>query len=135
MRGINKCIFIGTAGRDPESKTFANGGSVTNLSIAVNEQWKDRDGNKQERVEWVQLVFHNKLGEIAAQYLKKGSPVYVEGSMKTRKWQDRDGNDKYTTEIHVSEMQMLGSKGDRQESRGHSGGEGPASDPIDDIPF
>lgn len=109
-RGINKVILIGNLGKDPEAKTFANGGSLTNVTVATSESWKDKDGQQQERTEWHNVVFHNKLGEIAAQYLRKGSKVYVEGSLRTRKWQDKEGKDRYTTEIHANEMQMLDSR-------------------------
>ena len=109
-RGVNKVILIGNLGKDPETRSFANGGSVTNVTLATSDSWKDRDGNQQERTEWHNVVFHNKLGEIAAMYLRKGSKVYVEGAIRTRKWQDKEGKDRYTTEIHANEMQMLDSK-------------------------
>lgn len=109
-RGVNKVILIGNLGKDPEAKTFANGGSLTNVTLATSENWKDKDGQPQERTEWHNVVFHNKLGEIAAQYLRKGSKVYVEGSLRTRKWQDKEGKDRYTTEIHATDMQMLDGK-------------------------
>ncbi|WP_420467649.1 single-stranded DNA-binding protein [Panacagrimonas sp.] len=157
-RGINKVILIGNLGKDPEAKTFANGGSLTNVTLATSESWKDKDGQQQERTEWHNVVFHNKLGEIVAQYLRKGSKVYVEGSLRTRKWQDKEGKDRYTTEIHANEMQMLDSKGGGGggDSSGSYGGGAPArssapsrapaaaqesdgggfrDDPIDDIPF
>ena len=111
-RGINKVIIIGNLGNDPETRYMPNGGAVTNATIATSESWKDKNtGEKVERTEWHRVVFFNRLGEIAGEYLKKGSKVYVEGSLKTRKWQGQDGQDRYTTEIVASEMQMLDSRG------------------------
>lgn len=106
-RGVNKVILIGNLGKDPELKTFPSGGAVANATLATSESWRDKDGNQQERTEWHNVVFHNKLAEIAAQYLRKGGKAYIEGSLRTRKWTDKDGRDRYTTEIHASEMQML----------------------------
>ncbi|MGQ0501561.1 MAG: single-stranded DNA-binding protein [Panacagrimonas sp.] len=156
-RGINKVILIGNLGKDPDAKTFANGGSVTNVTLATSESWKDKDGQQQERTEWHNVVFHNKLGEIVAQYLRKGSKVYVEGSIRTRKYQDKtSGQDRYITEIHASDMQMLDGKSSAGSEAGGSspaygGGSrssaapsrapapSPAADsfngPDDDIPF
>ncbi len=110
-RGINKVILIGNLGKDPETRSFPSGGSVTNVTLATSDNWKDKEGNQQERTEWHNVVFHNRLGEIAAQYLRKGSKVYIEGALRTRKWQDKEGKDRYTTEIHANEMQMLDSRG------------------------
>jgi single-strand DNA-binding protein len=111
-RGINKVILIGNLGRDPETRYMPSGGAVTNVTLATSETWKDKNtGEPQERTEWHRVVFFNRLGEIAGEYLKKGSKVYVEGSLRTRKWQGQDGQDRYTTEIVASEMQMLDSKG------------------------
>ncbi len=111
-RGINKVILIGNVGKDPETRYMPSGGAVTNITVATSESWKDKNtGDKQERTEWHRIVFFNKLGEIAGEYLKKGSKVYVEGSLRTRKWQGQDGQDRYTTEIVGSEMQMLDSRG------------------------
>jgi single-strand DNA-binding protein len=111
-RGVNKVILIGNCGGDPETRYLPSGGAVTNVTLATSESWKDKQtGQPQERTEWHRVVFFNRLGEIAGEYLKKGSKVYVEGSLRTRKWQDKDGADKYTTEIVASEMQMLDSKG------------------------
>lgn len=111
-RGINKVILIGNLGQDPEIRYTASGAAVANVNIATSEQWKDKEtGDTQERTEWHRLVFFGRLAEIVGEYLKKGSQVYVEGRLQTRKWQDRDGNDKYTTEIVVNEMQMLGGRG------------------------
>jgi single-strand DNA-binding protein len=107
-RGINKVIIIGNIGQDPEVKYMPSGGAVTNVSIATSETWKDKaTGEPQERTEWHRVVFFNRLGEIAGEYLKKGSKVYIEGSLRTRKWQAEDGTDRYTTEIVANEMQML----------------------------
>lgn len=117
MSGVNKVIIIGNVGQDPEVKFMPSGGAVTNVSIATSETWKDKTtGQPQERTEWHRVVFFNRLGEIAGEYLKKGSKVYVEGSLRTRKWQAQDGTDRYTTEIVASEMQMLDGKGERTAS-------------------
>ena len=111
-RGINKVILIGNLGADPETRYMPSGGAVTNIRMATSESWKDRNtGETQERTEWHRVVFFNKLGEIAGEYLKKGSKVYIEGSLRTRKWQGQDGQDRYTTEIVANEMQMLDSRG------------------------
>ena len=112
-RGINKVILVGNCGQDPETRVIpATGASVTNLSIATSESWKDKtSGEQQERTEWHRIVFFNRLAEIAGEYVRKGSKLYVEGSLRTRKWQGQDGQDRYTTEIVGSEMQMLDSKG------------------------
>lgn len=110
-RGINKVILVGACGKDPETKYMPSGGAVTAISIATNESWKDKKtGEKQERTEWHNVTFFNRLGEIAGEYLKKGAQVYVEGSLRTEKWTDKSGNDRYTTKIIASEMQMLGGK-------------------------
>ncbi|WP_264480688.1 single-stranded DNA-binding protein [Psychrobacter sp. I-STPA6b] len=121
MRGINKVIIVGNLGADPESHQFSNGGSVTNISVATSEQWTDKQtGEKREATEWHRIVLFNRLGEIAAQYLRKGSKVYIEGSLRTRKWQDQNGQDRYTTEIRADQMQMLDSVGSNQ--NGYQGG-------------
>jgi len=118
-RGVNKVIIVGNCGQDPETRFMPSGGAVTNLSIATSESWKDKtSGEPQERTEWHRVVFFNRLAEIAGEYVKKGSKLYVEGSLRTRKWQGQDGQDRYTTEIVASEMQMLDSRG----SPGGSGG-------------
>ena len=110
-RGVNKVILIGHLGKDPEVRYFPSGDAVANTSLATTESWKDRQsGEQKEATEWHNLVFPGKLGEIAGKYLKKGSKVYVEGSLRTRKWQDSNGNDRYTTEIRVRDMQMLDGK-------------------------
>lgn len=120
-RGVNKVIIVGNCGQDPETRFMPSGGAVTNLSIATSESWKDKtSGEPQERTEWHRVVFFNRLAEIAGEYVKKGSKLYVEGSLRTRKWQGQDGQDRYTTEIVASEMQMLDSRG----GPGGSGGSG-----------
>lgn len=119
-RGINKVILIGNLGADPETRFMPSGGAVTNIRLATSESWKDRQtGQMQERTEWHRVVFFNKLAEIAGEYLRKGSKVYIEGSLRTRKWQGQDGQDRYTTEIVANEMQMLDSRG---EGGGNFGG-------------
>ncbi len=111
-RGINKVILVGNVGVDPEVKFMPNGNAVTTLSVATSETWKDKQtGDKQERTEWHRVVCFNRLGEIAGEYVRKGSKLYVEGSLRTRKWQDQQGQDRYTTEIVASDIQMLDSKG------------------------
>ena len=111
-RGINKVILIGNLGRDPEVRYTANGGAVTNITIATTDGWRDKQtGQMQERTEWHRVVMFNKLGEIAGEYLRKGSQVYIEGRLQTRKWQDQGGQDRYTTEIVANDMQMLGGRG------------------------
>lgn len=110
-KGINKVILIGNICQDPEVRYMPNGNAVANMSLATNESWKDQQGQIQERAEFHRLTMYRKLGEIAGQYLKKGSQIYVEGKLQTRKWQDNNGQDKYTTEIIVDQMQMLGGNG------------------------
>lgn len=111
-RGVNKVILVGNLGQDPETRYLPSGGAVTNVTLATSETWKDKQsGQQQERTEWHRVVFFNRLGEIAGEYLRKGSKVYVEGSLRTRKWQGQDGQDRYTTEIVANEMQMLDSRG------------------------
>ena len=141
-RGINKVILIGNLGKDPETRYMPSGGAVTNITLATSESWKDKNtGETQERTEWHRVVFFNRLAEIVGEYLKKGSKIYVEGSLRTRKWQDRDGQDRYTTEIVANEMQMLDSKGGGQPSSERQAGQpqpaeaAPAGDYEDDIPF
>ena len=114
-RGINKAVIIGTLGKDPEIKYAANGNAVVNVSVATNESWKDREtGEAQERTEWHRIVMFGKLGEIASQYLKKGSQAYFEGKIKTSKWQDDNGNDRYSTQIVANQMEMLGRRADAE---------------------
>ena len=122
MAGVNKVILVGNLGQDPESRTFSNGGEVVNLRIATSENWKDRDGNRQERTEWHSVaIFNENLGRVAKNYLRKGSKVYIEGQLQTRKWQDQNGNDRYTTEIVLQkfrgELVLLDAR-----SEGGSGG-------------
>ena len=141
-KGVNKCILVGHLGNDPEVKYMPSGGAVTNVSLATTESWKDKtSGEKVERTEWHRLVFFGKLAEIVGEYVRKGSQIYVEGKLKTRKW-DKDGVDMYTTEIVCDEMQMLGGKGDsagqapKQQSQS-SAKSAPAQQNFDDseIPF
>jgi single-strand DNA-binding protein len=151
---VNKVILIGNLGRDPEIRYSPSGSAVANVSVATTESWKDRDsGERQEKTEWHRVVFFGKLAEIAGEYLKKGSQVYIEGRIQTRKWQDNTGNDRYTTEIVAGNMQMLGgrgggsgdepydqdrSAGEPQEPAGSAGGSGKSGgygDFDDDIPF
>jgi len=154
-RGINKVILIGNLGQDPESRTTPGGTTVTNIRIATSESWRDKQsGEMKEQTEWHTVVLWSRLGEIAAEYLKKGSQVYIEGRLQTRKWQDKSGNDRYTTEIVAGEMQMMGGRGgggaaqetrDRRDpgsdtapqtaSAGSAPSGGTAADFDDDIPF
>ena len=121
MASVNKVILVGNLGKDPEVRYAPSGDAICNITLATSETWKDKQsGEKREATEWHRVVFFGKLAEIAGQYLKKGSSVYVEGSLKTRKWQDKDGSDRYTTEIKADEMKMLGSRGD---SAGQGGGQ------------
>jgi single-strand DNA-binding protein len=122
-KGVNKVILVGNLGNDPEVKYMPNGNAVANLSLATSESWKDQQGQIQERTEWHRLTAYRKLAEIMGEYLKKGSQIYVEGKLQTRKWQDQQGNDKYTTEVIVDQMQMLGggqSQGQQQNQGGHN---------------
>lgn len=166
MASVNKVILIGNLGRDPETRYMPNGEAVTNITLATTESWKDRtSGERQEKTEWHRVTFYRRLAEIAGEYLKKGSQVFIEGRLETRKWTDKEGKDRYTTEIIASEMKMLGSRagagapsyegGDdaggapasssRPASRSSSGGSAPRSAPSkgpggiadmdDDIPF
>ncbi len=162
MRGVNKVILIGNIGGDPEMRYAQSGAAVANVSIATSESWKDKtSGERQERTEWHKVVFFKRLAEIAGEYLKKGSQVYIEGNLRTRKWQDKEGHDRYSTEIVAQQMQMLGGRGDAQNpdqgqrsqpanaAHGANGGSRPAQAPPrqeatqatppvefdDDIPF
>ena len=148
-RGVNKVTLIGNLGADPEVRYTANGSAVANIRLATAESWRDREsGETQERTEWHRVVFFSRLAEIVGEYLKKGSQVYIEGRLQTRKWQDRDGNDRYTTEIVANEMQMLGGRGgggggnfdapnqsSSSSSAPQSSNEPPMDDFDDDIPF
>ncbi|MDC5274987.1 single-stranded DNA-binding protein [Acinetobacter baumannii] len=121
MRGVNKVILVGTLGRDPETKTFPNGGSLTQFSIATSEVWTDKNtGERKEQTEWHRIVLHNRLGDIAQQFLRKGSKVYIEGSLRTRQWTDQNGQERYTTEIRGDQMQMLDAR--QQGEQGFAGG-------------
>src|ERR1700693_6561315 len=126
MASVNKVILVGNLGRDPETRYAPEGGAITNVSIATTDTWKDKtSGEKQERTEWHRVVFFNRLAEIAGEYLKKGSQVYVEGALRTRKWTDKEGQERYTTEIVADRMQMLGSRagsGDAASRESYGGG-------------
>jgi single-strand DNA-binding protein len=129
MASVNKVILIGNLGKDPETRYLPSGDAVTNISVATTDTWKDKSGEKQEHTEWHRVAFFGKVAEIAGEYLKKGSPVYVEGRIRTRKWQDKEGNDKYSTEIVADRMQLLGGRGGggepmMREPSGASGGGG-----------
>lgn len=134
MRGVNKVILVGNMGKDPEIKYMPSGNAVANITVATSEQWKDKQtGEKKENTEWHRIVFFGRLAEIVGEYLKKGSQIYIEGRLQTRKWQDKSGTDKYTTEIIANEMQMLGGK-----VYGAPKSEAPVEQPKDfddDIPF
>lgn len=145
-RGINKVILIGNLGKDPEVRYMPNGNAVANITVATSETWKDKNtGENQEKTEWHRVVLFRRLGEIAGEYLKKGSQVYIEGKLQTRKWQDNNGQDRYTTEIVANEMQMLGGRGSgsaafSEQNTAASGARSPAvaegpQDFDDDIPF
>ena len=117
-RGINKVILVGNLGGDPETRYTASGSAITRITVATSESWRDKQtGENQERTEWHRVVFFNRLAEIAGEYLRKGRQVYIEGSLRTNKWQDQSGQDRYTTEVIASEMQMLGSRGDDAPAR------------------
>ena len=144
MASVNKVILIGNLGRDPEIRYAASGSAICNVTLATSRQWKDRNtGERQEETEWHRVVFYDRLAEVVGEYLKKGSPMYVEGRMKTRKWQDRDGMDRYTTEIIGESMQMLGSRNGSQQQvqqqsqhHRHAQQQGDGFDDMDDdIPF
>ncbi|MDG2376489.1 MAG: single-stranded DNA-binding protein [Woeseiaceae bacterium] len=151
-RGVNKVIIVGNIGNDPDTRYMPSGSAVTNLSVATNESWKDKQtGEQKDRTEWHRVAMFGRLAEIAAEYLRKGSQVYIEGKLRTRKWQDQNGNDRWSTEIIADEMQMLGGRsgtgapamGDSGPPPGppaQGGGGAPAGgtdpgDPDDDIPF
>lgn len=133
-KGVNKVILVGNCGQDPESRSTGSGSVITNVSIATSESWRDKaSGQQQERTEWHRVVFFNRLAEIARDYLKKGSKVYIEGALRTRKWQDKDGQDRYTTEIVAGEMQMLDSRASSvEQSNANQAG---FDDFNEDIPF
>ncbi|MAI43043.1 MAG: single-stranded DNA-binding protein [Candidatus Azotimanducaceae bacterium] len=145
-RGINKVILVGNLGRDPETRYMPSGNAVTNVSVATSKSWKDRDsGEQKDRTEWHRVVFFNRLAEIASEYLKRGSKIYIEGELRTREW-EREGQKHYTTEVVANEMQMLDSRGDmpvndrsnadiQSSSAGDNFGPPPSEDLDDDIPF
>ena len=150
MASVNKVILIGNLGRDPETRYMPDGAAITNISVATTDTWKDKQGEKQERTEWHRVAFFGRLAEIAGEYLKKGSQVYVEGRLQTRKWQDKDGQDRYTTEIRGDVMKMLGrregggdprpepamqSKAAEPKAAGAKKPAGKFDDLEDDIPF
>ena len=151
MASVNKVIVVGNLGRDPETRYMPDGAAITNVSVATSFQWNDKaSGEKKEETEWHRVVFRGKLAEVAGEYLKKGSQVYVEGRLRTRKWQDKEGQDKYTTEIMATEMKMLGSRAGAGEPREAARVEPKAAEPRaaaakkpagkfddmeDDIPF
>ena len=124
QRGVNKVILVGNLGSDPEVRYMPNGNAVANLNLATSESWKDQQGQLQERTEWHRLVMYRRLAEIAAEYLKKGAQIYVEGKLQTRKWQDQQGQDRYTTEILVDQMQMLGGRSDSGTQGGYQDNSG-----------
>jgi len=127
-RGINKVIIVGNLGGDPETRYMPSGSAVTNLTVATNESWKDKQtGEQKDRTEWHKVAMFNRLAEVAAEYLRKGSQVYIEGKLRTRKWQDKNGQDRWTTEIIADEMQMLG-------GRGGGGGSAPMNSSSDSAP-
>lgn len=140
-RGINKVILVGNLGADPETRYMPSGSAVTNIRVATSESWKDKQtGDQQERTEWHNVAMFNRLAEISAEYLRKGSQVYIEGKLRTRKWQDKQGNDRYTTEIVANEMQMLGGRGGganapEPRSQKPAVAEPAGADLDDDIPF
>lgn len=147
-RGVNKAIIVGHLGRDPEVRYSASGAAIANVSVATTDSWKDKQtGENNEKTEWHRVVFFGRLAEIAGEYLKKGSQVYIEGRLQTRKWQDQNGQDRYTTEIVANDMQMLGGRGGASndsfdesprkpaESTAAAAGDVPTSDFDDDIPF
>ena len=141
MASVNKVILLGNLGADPEVRYTPSGAAWAKLSLATSRRWKDKNtGEKKEQTEWHRVVLWNRLAEISGEYLRKGSPVYIEGRIQTRSWEDNDGNKRWTTEVVGLEMQMLGSPGEKGGSSGHSGGdrlppEPPADLPEDDIPF
>ena len=152
MASINRVILIGNLGKDPETRYMSNGEAVTNITLATTDTWKDRNGEKQEKTEWHRVTFYRKLAEIAGEYLKKGRSVYVEGRLETRKWTDKSGAERYTTEIIANEMKMLGSRSgsgsfDTRDTDENSSSSSPSNKPSatknnggfddmdDDIPF
>ena len=138
MASVNKVILIGNLGKDPETRYMQDGTQVCNISLAMSEKWVDKSGSKNEKTEWINVVFYKKLAEIVNEYLKKGSKVYVEGKLETRKWVDKNGIERYTTQIIANEMRMLGVKKDSAESNDSSGQKTSTdsfSDLDNDVPF
>ena len=143
MAGVNKVIVVGRLGSDPDTRYMPSGSAVTNVSVATSESWKDKEsGEKQEKTEWHRVVFFNRLAEIASEYLKKGSQIYVEGRLQTRKWEDKEGKERWTTEIVANQMQMLGerlssgsSSSNQSSSKNTNNNEFANDDFDDDIPF
>ena len=143
MASLNKVLLIGNLGKDPETRYLSNGDAVTNITLATTDTWKDKNGEKQEKVEWHRVTFYRKLAEIAGQYLKKGAPVYIEGRLETRKWTDKQGIERYSTDIIASDMKMLGTKPSGSADSGNDAPErsiqqrtGTGFDDMDDdIPF
>ena len=135
MASVNKVIVLGNLGKDPELRHLPNGDAVCNFSLATTESWKDKDGNKQDKTEWHNVVIFRKLAEIAGEYLKKGRPVYIEDRLQTRKWQDKEGKDRYTTEIVADQMQMLGSRDEAKEVAKPTQAPTGFEDMESDIPF
>ncbi|MBT5217273.1 MAG: single-stranded DNA-binding protein [Gammaproteobacteria bacterium] len=143
MAGVNKVIVVGRLGSDPDTRYMPSGSAVTNVSVATSESWKDKEsGEKQEKTEWHRVVFFNRLAEIASEYLKKGSQIYVEGRLQTRKWEDKEGKERWTTEIVANQMQMLGermssgsSSNNQSSSKNTNNNEFANDDFDDDIPF
>lgn len=138
MASVNKVILVGHCGKDPESRFMQDGTQVCNISLAMSEKWKNKSGETIEKTEWVNVVFYRKLAEIVTEYLRKGSQVYIEGKLETRKWTDKNGIERYTTQIIANEMRMLGGKKDSAESNGSSDQKSSAGgfeDMEDDIPF
>jgi single-strand DNA-binding protein len=141
MRGINKAIIVGNVGNDPEVRYMPSGDAVANFSVATNEEWKDKEtGEKKERTEWHRCVAFKRLGEIVGEYVTKGTPLYIEGKLQTRKWKDKDGVDRYSTEIRVDQLQMLGSKPEGSKTSKPMAQSAPSSQPNpddfdDEIPF
>lgn len=134
-RGVNKVILIGNVGKDPDVRYMPNGNAVANVTLATSESWKDKvSGETQERTEWHRIVFFRRLAEIVGEYVKKGSKIYIEGKLQTRKWQDQGGQDRYTTEIVADQMQMLDSKGGSGTSTAYDSGRPAASSTHDDVP-
>ena len=135
MASVNKVILVGNLGRDPEVRFMPNGEAVCNFSIATTDSWKDKAGAKQERTEWHNIVMYRKLAEIAGEYLKKGRPVYVEGRLQTRKWQTKEGQDRYTTEIIADQMQMLGGREGGGSNASYDGGGMDQSNGMDESSY